>query len=268
MDENLRRGMILGIAVFVVLVLLSSIVIVPAGHRGVIVTFGKVSDTIWDEGLHIKIPVAQVVKKMSVKIEKDRLSARAATKDLQYIETGVIVNWKLDPAEVNKLYQTIGDKESIVVKILQPAVEEVVKASTARRNAEKILVEREELKIEIEEKLSERLKKNDILLEALSLTNFEFSAEFNKAIEEKQIAEQEAKKAGYIAQKAKQEAEAIINRAKGEAKAKEMLNKVTTKRILALEFYKKWDGKLPSIYSAGKDGAQLLIPVKDAMNAK
>ncbi|MFP4466180.1 MAG: prohibitin family protein [Candidatus Goldiibacteriota bacterium] len=245
-----------------VLAAMSSIVVVQPGERGVVVNFGAVSEKILDEGIHFRVPVITVIKKLTVRIQKDILTARAATKDLQYIESGVIVNWRIDPEKVNRIFQTIGDERQIKDRVLQPAVEEVVKASTALRNAEMILVERADLKSEIERNLDERLSKHGIVMLDVSLVNFEFSAEFNKAIEEKQIAEQEAKKAQFVADKAEMEAEAQVNIAKGESEAKRLINKELTQNILALEFYKKWDGKLPEVYVMGKeDGTNLLLPI-------
>jgi len=260
--KDIMKSLPAVIIALVILVVMASIVIVQPGERGVVVNLGAVSDEILDEGLHFRVPIVTVVKKLTVRIQKDILTARAATKDLQYIESGVIVNWKIDPEKTNRIYQTIGDERQIKDRVLQPAVEEVVKASTALRNAEMILVERADLKAEIERNLDDRLSKHGIIMLDVSLVNFEFSAEFNKAIEEKQIAEQEAKKAQFIADKAKMEAEAQVNIAKGESEAKRLINKELTQNILALEFYKKWDGKLPEVYVMGKDdNMNMLLPI-------
>jgi regulator of protease activity HflC (stomatin/prohibitin superfamily) len=148
-----------------------------------------------------------------VRVQKTDIKADAASKDLQSITTDLAVNWNVDPAKVNQVFQQVGDEEQIVVSILSPAISEVLKAATSKKTAEEIITKRTELKTEIDNSLKKRLQSYGVVVRDVSLINFGFSPEFSKAIEAKQIAEQEAKQAEFAVQKATQDAQAQINRA-------------------------------------------------------
>jgi len=231
------------------LLISSSVVIVGAGFRGVIINFGQVQDTIYNEGLHWKIPVMTEIKQISVRVQKTDILAQVGSKDLQEVQLDVAVNWHIDPTKVNNLYQTVGDEIQVVNRILNPAVGEVIKAAAAKKNAEEILTKRPELKAEIDDNLNERLGEYGILLDSVSLLDVDFTKEFAAAIEQKQIAEQEAQRAVYIAQKAAREAEAEVNRAKGRAEAQSLLQKTLTPEVLQNKALETWDGKFPLIYN-------------------
>ncbi len=231
------------------LLISSSVVIVGAGFRGVIINFGQVQDTIYNEGLHWKVPVMTEIKQISVRVQKTDILAQVGSKDLQEVQLDVAVNWHIDPTKVNNLYQTVGDEIQVVNRILSPAVGEVIKAAAAKKNAEEILTKRPELKAEIDDNLNERLGEYGILLDSVSLLDVDFTKEFAAAIEQKQIAEQEAQRAVYIAQKAAREAEAEVNRAKGRAEAQSLLQKTLTPEVLQNKALETWDGKFPLIYN-------------------
>lgn len=143
----------------------------------------------------------------------------AGTKDLQIITTALSLNWHLDPTKVNQIYQEIGSEDDIANTVIIPAMTEVLKAATPKRNAEEIIKKRAELKAEIDVAIELRLREYGIIVDDASLVNIAFSPEFSKAIEAKQIAEQEAKQAEYEAIKAARQADAEVNRAKGKAEA-------------------------------------------------
>lgn len=253
-------GSVIG-AIFL-LILASSLkpfVIINAGERGVVMKFGKVQEGILDEGIHGIVPIVTRVETLSVRVQKDELKADAASKDLQYVTINVALNWRVDATQVNKVYQTIGDETQIVNLIISPAVSEVVKAATAKNNAEEIITRRRELKEEVDSDIRERLSTYGILVDDISLVNIEFSPEFAKAIEAKQIAEQEARRASFIAQKAEQEAIADINRAKGQAEAQRLLRENLTPSILQKEAIEKWNGQFPMVM--GGDGALPFINI-------
>lgn len=224
------------------------LVVVGAGYRGVVMNFGKVQDTILDEGLHFRIPIMTEIKQMSVRVQKTDILAQVGSRDLQDVKLDVAVNWHIDPLKVNKVYQNIGDETQVVNRILIPAVGEVVKAAAAKKNAEEILTKRPELKAEIDDNLDERLANYGIILDSVSLLDVDFSPEFSNAIEQKQIAEQEAQRAAYIAQKAQREAEAEVNRARGKAEAQRLLQMTLTPEVLQNKALEAWDGKLPMVY--------------------
>lgn len=119
----------------ILLILLNPFVIVNAGERGVLMQFGKVQDEILGEGLHAIIPLVNNVKKLSVRIQKQEISAEASSKDLQEIFTDVALNWHIIPEESNAIFQTIGNEQEIIAKIINPAVEEVLKAVMAKYTA-------------------------------------------------------------------------------------------------------------------------------------
>ncbi len=147
------------------------------------------------------------------RVKKTDLKADAASKDLQKVSTDLAINWNIDPAKVNQVFQQVGDEEQIVNSILSPAISEVLKAATSKKTAEQIITQRTELKTEIDNSLKNRLAPYGITIRDVSLVNFGFSPEFSKAIEAKQIAEQEAKQAEFTVKKSTQDAQAHINRA-------------------------------------------------------
>lgn len=250
------RGMVL---LVLLIFLLNSVTIVGPGERGVVTMLGKVTGSVLEEGPHFVWPFITSVKKISIRIQKDEVQAEAATKDMQYITTSVIVNWQMMSSNVADTFRNIGDERAILERILIPAVNEVVKAATAKRTAENILVERALLKTEVDEALKSRVSKFGIILTDLSFVNFDFSKEFNDAIEQKQIAEQQAKKAFYDAERAKQEAAAEVNKAEGQAKAQSLLSQTVTPKVLALEFFKKWDGQMPQYIGSANSSVMLVL---------
>ncbi|MBE9054772.1 prohibitin family protein [Sphaerospermopsis sp. LEGE 08334] len=233
--------------------------IVNAGERGVVMQFGKVQDTVLDEGLHPIIPIVTTVKKLNVRVQQNSFNAGAASKDLQKITTELAVNWHIDPLKVNRVFQQVGDEELIVNGIMTPAVSEVLKAATAKKTAEEIITKRTELKQEIDANLKSRLEPYGVIVDDVSLVNFSFSPEFSRAIEAKQIAEQEAKQASFIAQKATQEAQAEVNRAKGQAEAQRLQRLTLTPELLQKQAIEKWDGRFPMVM--GGNGAVPLINI-------
>lgn len=233
--------------------------IVNAGERGVVMQFGKVQDTVLDEGLHPIIPIVTTVKKLNVRVQQNSFNAGAASKDLQTITTELAVNWHIDPLKVNRVFQQVGDEELIVNGIMTPAVSEVLKAATAKKTAEEIITKRTELKQEIDANLKSRLEPYGVIVDDVSLVNFSFSPEFSRAIEAKQIAEQEAKQASFIAQKATQEAQAEVNRAKGQAEAQRLQRLTLTPELLQKQAIEKWDGRFPMVM--GGNGAVPLINI-------
>lgn len=238
-----------GIALLLGAIIFRPFAIVNAGERGVVMQFGKVQNTVLDEGMHPILPIVTSVKKLSVRVQKNDFKSEAASKDLQKVTAEIAVNWHIDPAQVNKVYQRVGDNEQIVIGIITPAVSEVLKAATAKKTAEEIITKRTALKDEIDRALKTRLAAYGIGVDDVSLVDFGFSPEFTKAIESKQIAEQEAKQAEYIALKASKEAQGEVNRAKGQAEAQRLLRENLTPQILQKQAIEKWDGHFPTVMS-------------------
>ncbi len=248
---NLALYTVGGIVLIIAALILRPFAIVGAGERGVMMRFGKVQDAILDEGIHPILPIVTSVKTLSVRVQKTDLKADAASKDLQSITTDLAVNWNVDPTQVNQVFQQIGDEEQIVTSILSPAISEVLKAATSKKTAEEIITKRTELKTEIDNSLKKRLEPYGVIVRDVSLINFGFSPEFSKAIEDKQIAEQEAKQAEFTVKKATQDAQAEINRAKGQAEAQRLQRQTLTPQILQQQAIEKWNGQFPTVMGGG-----------------
>lgn len=236
-----------GFVLLVGVIIFKPFVIVNAGERGVVMQFGKVQDNILDEGIHPILPIVTSVKRISVRVQKNDVKAEAASKDLQNVNMDVAVNWHIEPKRVNEVFQRVGDENEIINRIISPAVSEVVKAATAKKTAEEIITKRTELKQEIDNQLRDRLLSYGVILDDVSLVNVGFSPEFSKAIEAKQIAEQEAKRADFIALKAEKDAQAEINRAKGQAEAQRLRRQTLTNELLQQQAIEKWDGRFPMV---------------------
>ncbi len=234
-----------GVLLFVLL-FFRPFVIVNAGERGVVMRLGQVQGGVLNEGFHFVFPFITAVKNMSVRVQRSDIKAQAASKDLQDVTTEVALNWHIDPLKVNTVYQRVGDETQILERIINPAVSEVLKAATAKKNVEEILTKRTELKQEIDQALKTRLAGYGLAVDDVSLVDFGFSPEFNKSIEAKQIAEQEAKQAEFVALKASKDAEAEVNRAKGQAEAQRLQKLTLTPDLLQKQAIEKWDGKFPT----------------------
>jgi prohibitin 1 len=261
MEENNFNGVkIFGIIVGVLIVIFVLLAAVPvafvgAGERGVVFnSFSGVENQILGEGIHFRVPFVQNVTKLSIKVQKNDIKAEAASKDLQTVTTDIVVNWHLDASNVNKIYQNIGDEQAVVDRVLTPAVSEVVKASAAKYTAEEIIAKRPLLKQDIDDALKLRVTPYHVILDDISIVNVDFSKEFNDAIEAKQVAEQNAQKAKFVAQQAEQEAAAEVNRAKGAAEAQRLQQQTLTSEILQKMWIEKWKGDVPT-YVAGNSGS-------------
>lgn len=228
-------------------------VIVNAGERGVVMQFGQVQETVLGEGIHPIIPIINTVQKLSVRVQKQQIPAQASSKDLQDVFTDVALNWHVIPLQANAIFQEIGDENEVVERIIDPAVEEVLKAVMAKYTAEEIITKRGEVKAGVDETLTTRLANYHIGVDDISLVNVHFSQRFSEAVEAKQIAEQEAKRAEFVALKATKEAEAEVNRAQGKAEAQRLQRETLTPVLLQQQAIDKWDGHFPMVL--GGNGA-------------
>ena len=250
-SKYLQTGGTKSIVTIVVLVLLvivafSSFAIVGAGERGVIFSkFGGVKDNVFDEGLHFKIPFVEDVIRVNVQVQKSQTDATAASKDLQIVSSTIAINYHIDPGQANKVYQEIGlfFKE----RIIDPSVQESVKAVTAQFTAEELITRRSEVKDRIKENLTERLLDFNILVDEFNIIDFSFSRGFNAAIEAKQTAEQQALKATKDLDRIKIEALQMITRAKAEAESQRLQRATISPIILQLRAIEKWDGHFPQV---------------------
>ena len=264
------------IAVVLLITLLSSIAVVPAGSTGVVTTFGKVSDTVMQEGLNFKVPFVQNVAIISNKIQKQEVEAAAVSKDLQTVSSNIAVNYRVGLQSSANIYKNIGsDYEAIV---LLPAVQESMKSVSAKYTAEELITKRAQVGEEIKKTLEEKVNEYGIMIEKFNIVNFDFSQEFNQAIEAKQVAEQnliktkteqeqaivvaeaEAKKKVIAAQA---EADAISKKAKAQADANKLLNASLNDTIVEYEKVQKWNGELPKA-----TGSNSIIDMRDTTTTK
>lgn len=229
---------------------------VGAGERGVVLNFGAVQDYVLGEGLHVRIPVMQTVALIDVKVQKSLTNAAASSSDLQEVSSEVALNYHIIPDKANVVYQTIGlhFKE----RIIDPAVQEVVKAVTARYTAEELITKRPAVSEAMRTTLSERLLDYNIAVDAFSIVGFSFSKIFMEAIEAKQTAEQLALKARRDLERIKIEAEQKITAATAEAESLRLQRAnispdlIELRRIEAnLKAIEKWNGILPQVTGGG-----------------
>lgn len=233
-------------------IFLNACAVVGPGERGVRVSLGSVSQDVKKPGAYLWIPFLLGMKKLDVQLQKSEVESSASSKDMQEITTHVAVNWAIDPTKAVSVYQAIGDEDDVLERVITPAVNEVMKAAAAKRTAEEILTKRMEMKKDIDDGLKERLEKKGVSLDDVSIVNLTFSKDFSEAIERKQIAEQEAKQAEYVAQKAIQQAKADVERAKGQAQAQQLVRASITHDILMQKAIEKWDGHFPQVMSDAK----------------
>ncbi len=211
------------LVVSIVLIGFNSFVILYPGQAGVISILGKARDGVLLEGIHFKPPLVSIVDIYDLTVQKFEVPAESSTKDLQDLSASFAINFRLDPLLVVEIRRTQGTLANIVSKIIAPQTQESFKIAAARRTVEEAITKRNELKQDFDDALSQRLEKYGIIVLDTSVVDLDFSPEFAKAVEEKQIAEQRAKRAIYVAQEAEQQAQADINRAKGKAEAQRLL---------------------------------------------
>ena len=235
--------------IFLLLVMLAfgTFVQIGPGQRGVLMTWGAVQHGVLDPGLHVKIPFAQTVTKMNVQIQNSQAVETSASKDLQDVHTEVATNWHILPADAEWIYQHIGNEPALVGKIIQPAISNAVKQVTALFNAEDLVVHRDEVRNQIELQIRTALTPFHIVVDSVNITNFKFTAEFSRAIEEKQVAQQKALQATYELQKAQVLAQQKIVEATAQAKAQQLLRASLTPEIIQQQAVAKWNGQLPNV---------------------
>ena len=237
--------------------------IVGPGQRGVLIRLGAVQKGVFPEGLNFKMPFIDSVVKINVQVQKNVAKADAASKDLQIVSTTIATNYHLMPEAVDEVYQKIG--AAFEDKVIQPAVQEVIKAVTAKYTAEELIAKRHEVKSAIRTELADRLAVFNIKVVELSIADFNFSEAFNTAIESKQIAEQHVARAKNDLERIRVENEQKISQAKAEAEGLKIQRQEITEQLLKLreienqkKAIERWDGKLPSVTG----GAMPFIQVK------
>jgi regulator of protease activity HflC (stomatin/prohibitin superfamily) len=250
MDQrNIARSLSLGaVAIVGLSVVFGSYFTVNQGERGIVFRFGQIQ-SVESEGLHLKVPFMDSVVHVDTRTQKAESPADAGTKDLQRVSTKVALNYHLKPEVLKDTYTRVGlDVEG---KVIDPRIQEVVKAVVARFSAEELLAKRDDVKHEVEDALRVQLAGYNIVLEAIQITNFQFSASFDHAIESKQTAEQNALKAKNDLERIKIEAEQKITMAKAEAETiriqADAIRAQGGAEYVQLKAIEKWNGQLPQV---------------------
>lgn len=284
--SNPIKWVVIAICALVAIILFfASTTVVSSGHTGVEVKMGKVTGTVFGDGFHFKAPFVTSVIKMDNQIQKETADTNAVSKDLQTVSASIAVNYHLSAENSAEMYKSVG--VGYVDKILLPAVQESTKAVMARYNAEGLITNRSKVSVEIEELIQQKTQTYGIVIDSLNITNFDFSAEFNSAIEQKQVAEQNKLKAEtekeqkiieaeaqaaektIAAQaeadaaklKAEGEAEAIRTKAEAQAEANDKIAKSLTPEVLRDKAIDKWNGAYPSVVAG--EQSSMLIDIND-----
>lgn len=250
--ENSDKVLVKKIIKWVVVVIVALIVIfgscrvISAGDRGVVLRFGAVS-RVWEPGFHFKVPLIEKVAVVTVQTQKEQVETDAASQDLQTVKAVVAVNYNVNAEKVTDLYVTIGSEYKS--RVIDPAIQEAVKAATAKYTAEQLITQRPKVKEDIRLSLSSILSPKDITVSDVSITNFDFSPSFNQAIEAKVTAEQQALQSKNLLEQKKYEAEQIVVTAKANAEAIRIQAEAITQQggsnYVQLKAIEKWKGEVP-----------------------
>lgn len=246
-----RLGFVGGALFFLAVLIFESVTVVPAGMRGVQVTFGEVNMNTLPSGMHMVNPLSSI-KNINIQLQRATYdSASAGTKDLQQVHTDIVINYRLNADRVAYIYKDSG--VDLVNKVLGPALNESFKSVTGHYNSEELITKRDEVSAKILEQVRHKLAQFDINVESISLVNFGFSADYQKAIEQKVIAMQQKQKAEQDLERIKVEAQSRIVQAEGEAKAiaiqAQAIQSQGGAAYVQLKAIEKWDGNLPNVMS-------------------
>jgi len=237
------------ILILVLIVLLNPFAIVGAGSVGVITRFGAIN-RVAKPGIVLKIPVVERVHTMDTRTQKDQVEAQAASKDLQIVKSTIAVNYHLDGVEATQVYQNIGvDYQD---RVISPAIQDMFKATTAQYTAEELITQREIVRETAEAGLSKKMQPYHIVVDNFNIVNFDFSPEFNTAIEAKQVAQQSVETAKQNLARIEVEAKQAQTQAQGQADAQKALKDTGALSAEYLQYLAltKWNGILPT-YTGG-----------------
>ena len=273
---------IIGIIILLFIVS-ASVKIVDAGYRGVLLKFGAVDTSVaLNEGIHFVTPFRDSVIQMEVRTQKTVENAASASKDLQDVTTQVALNYRINPDSAQVVYQQLGFEYGN--RVIAPAIQESVKQVTARFNAEELITKRETVKNQIEEQIKARLAPYNILVDTISITEFQFSDQFRKAVEAKVEAQQRALQAQNDLRRIEIEAQqneakavgeqkanvaradgvrqANVLQAEGESQAIKIIDQQLRTSPTYLEWLKtqRWDGKLPLVTGGAEGGSGATTP--------
>ena len=262
--------------IIIIIVLAESIVIVEAGHRGVVLYLGAVENRVLGEGVHFITPFAEQVVPMEVRTQKFQAEATAASNDLQEVQTVIALNYRIDPQEANKIYQILG--VNYADRVISPTIQESVKASVAKFNAEELITKRETAKSVIADAIRSTLSSNNIQVQNVFITDFKFSDAFATQIEQKVVAFQKFLTeqnnlrsievvANQTVAQAEGQARATAAKANGESQAIKIITQQLREspQYLQWQAISKWNGQMP--YALGSSGFPFFqLPLPQTQN--
>ncbi|HHO51427.1 MAG TPA: prohibitin family protein [Deltaproteobacteria bacterium] len=236
--------------------------VVDSGYMGVRTKWGSVDDTPVEAGLYWNMPFRDQIVPMDARVLKKESSATASSRDLQVVTTIIALNYRIERDKAAVVYSEIGRLADVDSRIIDPVLQEAVKTATARYNAEELITKRPEVKAAIVEYVTEVLARSNLIVVDLNIVNFEFDAQYQQAVEAKQVAEQQAQAATNdlrrIEVEAKQaeasargRANAMLVEAKAEAERQELLKGTVSDQLVELEAVRRWNGVLPQVTSGG-----------------
>ena len=243
--------------IIIIIILWGTFVIVPAGNRGVVLWWGSVESRIMGEGLNFKVPIAERVLKVDVRVQPHPFKEiDAASKEYQMVKLSGMMNFHIDPAYVNDLYQKVG--LDFAPKVIDPAFNDFVKEVVPIYQITEILPKREEIRKRAMSKLGDNLARYHIIVDDIYFANIRFSPEYEKAVEAKQVAQQQVEtQRQVLAQReieaqqkvatAKGEAESIQLVAQGQARANDALSRSISPILVQYKSVEKWNGILPQV---------------------
>ena len=246
--ENFKRNyFLIGLLIFALLIIvINPVAIVGVGERGVKVTLGQVSPQSYTEGIHVVTPFISTIHNMDVKTQKYYYTTQVYTKDIQQARITYVTNYNLQPQNVHKMFREVGKDYGDIV--LLPVIEGTIKDVIGKWNAQDLVANREKAADEILNKLQIQLDPRYINVTDYQMTEIKYSDTFEKAIESKVTAEQEALKAKNKTVQVEEEARQQVISAQAEAKSMEIRANALTKNkaLVQYEAVQKWDGKLPT----------------------
>lgn len=260
--KNKKTNILIGIGVAVAglaAVAYSCMVSVPAGHTGVVTTFGNVENYTLEAGLHYVMPWQEVVK-MDNRVQKNTLDMSCFSSDIQEVSLSYTINYQIRKTDAMTIFRTIGENYYDVV--IEPCISESVKVVTAHYTAESLISDRSRMAQEIEDELVVKLAAYNIELVGTSIENMDFTDAFEAAVEEKQVAEQNRLRAQTEADQRVIEAEAdahiqqinadayayeVTTRAAAEAEANRKIAESLTDPLINYTYASRWNGQMPFV---------------------
>ena len=250
-------------AIIIIIMLAESIVIVQAGYRGVVLYLGAVENRVLGEGVHFITPFAEQVVQMEVRTQKFQAEASAASNDLQEVQTVIALNYRIDPQQANMIYQALG--VNYADRVISPTIQESVKASVAKFNAEELITKRASAKAVIAGAIRNTLAANNVQVQNVFITDFKFSSAFSTQIEQKVVAFQKFLTeqnnlraiqvvANQTVAQAEGQARATAAKASGESQSIKIITQQLREspQYLQWQAITKWNGQMP--YALGSSG--------------